>query len=990
MNELNEEAERFKNMLTGSDQDQFAATKLDDMSAELLFIQSQRDATKEMMSMNRLQLFMDNMTDFGDTLVDLDFPEAKQVMAYVWGSVRYLLKRTNPTEKAFDNILETYELLGVNLIKVSEYTSFFREVPAAQEYLVNIYKDVQHFHSLAYKLFFTFRTKLWQKLHKPIWKDLRTTFNYIAESLNLHASKIQEYGKPFRDPESYRPGAHERIDSGIDPNQGVNPDQVRRDMSYYHVALNKLRDDFEDKEEKRKREMKNNAITWIASSTKIEKLQKDFREMRICHGTGRWLFRTKKEVSEWLSEDGGNDGSLSQSAIWLHGNGGFGKTILTSLVIDELEARREKQPPLVPPNSKTYYFYCQEEDPEHKTYLEILKGILFQMVNQDDYIVPLCHEKMAQGGCTSLSDADTAKSLIETIVQYNPRQYIIIDGLDECEPTEVRQTAEFFTKLVETCDNANQEHGQLRLMFMSRDVAEIRKYMTDSDGIIPLKPTDNAGDIKNFVSKKLEGFSRSDSNAGMNLSRDDKASIESLICRRSDDSFLYAHLAIASLSQHITKGDLLKEIREEVLPEELGKMYETLLGKVEETIKRRPGGNRVWDKSKLLLGWLVCAKRPLKWHEMQAILSFDAQEARVDFDNRMLTDDVRKYLGSLVHVLDGDHIRLIHTSAREYIVSNRHIDDKKVQCQLTSLCLRYLSLPCFTKNYPSTQRREQAKTGWFSFQDYACSKWQSHIDTFIRECSVLFGDGVIWEEEQRDFEAALQLFIDTHSEEIKVSNDTNHETSDLEKFKDLEANFYDNLSTLWSHIHTHQQSKDEERNKVGIPQINKSLLENRAALEELKPDDQVLGERCIKDFYGSNLFKCRRTLCRYFYIGYDTEAARKSHENRHDRPFPCPVSCNSAPIGFSTNKDKDRHVRIYHPDLSEGPTVFEALSRRQVTGPTRFTCHICGKNFTRKINLSGHERSHYGDRPYQCSFCDKAFARMNDCRRHEKIHKKDK
>lgn len=90
-----------------------------------------------------------------------------------------------------------------------------------------------------------------------------------------------------------------------------------------------------------------------------------------------------------------------------------------------------------------------------------------------------------------------------------------------------------------------------------------------------------------------------------------------------------------------------------------------LLGKVEKTIKRKPGGDRVWAMSKLLLGWLVCAKRPLKWHEMQAILSFDAQEAKVDFDNRMLTDDVRKYLGSLVHVLDGDHIRLIHTSARE-------------------------------------------------------------------------------------------------------------------------------------------------------------------------------------------------------------------------------------------------------------------------------------------------------------------------------------
>ncbi|KAM6519204.1 hypothetical protein FALCPG4_012851 [Fusarium falciforme] len=972
MDELNKEAERFKSLLTGSDQDQFAATRLDDMSQELRVIQSQRDATKEMINMNRLQLFLDNMADFEETLVDLSFPEAKLVMAYVWGSVRYLLKRTNPTEKAFDNILDTYELLGVKLIRVSEYTSFFREVPEAQEYLVNIYKDVQHFHSLAYKLFFTFRTKLWQKLHKPIWKDLRTTFSHIADSLRLHASKIQEYGKPFRDPDSYRTAGHGRIDSGIDPNQAVNPDQVPREISEYRAKLNELRRKFEEEEETRKRKMKNDAIAWISSSTKIKKLQDDFRRMRICKNTGRWLFRRYRGVSEWLTEEGGNEGS---------------KTILTSLVIDELEDLKEREHPLIPPNSKTYYFYCQEEDDEHRTYLEILKGILFQMVKQDDYIVPLCHEKMSQGGCSSLSDADTAKSLIETIVQYNPRQYIVIDGLDECEPAEIRQTIEFFTKLVEMCDNAN-EHGQLRLMIMSRDVPEIKKCMTDDDAIIPLRPTDNAEDIKAFVRKRLPEFSRSDDNLGFNLSEQDKDSIESLICRQSEDSFLYAHLAIESLLQHITKGDLLREIKQDILPEELGRMYEMLLGNLEKTIKRQPGGTRVWEKSKLLLGWLVCAKRPLKWHEMQAILSFDAQEATVDFDNLMLKDDVRRYLGSIVHVLDGDHVRLIHTTARRHIVSNKHINEKKVQCELTSLCLRYLSLPCFTKTYASTLRRDQAKNGWFSFQDYACSKWESHIDTFIRECSGLFGPAIDWEKEQDDFEAALQLFIDTHGEDIKADPHANLDTSALKKFE--HTTFYDNLCMLWNRVYIHQQGKDEERNKVGIPQINISLLENRAALEDYKPDNEVLGTRHIKDLYGLNLFKCRRTLCRYFYIGWDTEAARKSHENRHDRPFPCPVSCNSAPIGFSTNKDKDRHVRIYHPELAEGPSVFEALSRKQATGPARFTCHICGKNFTRKINLSGHERSHYGDRPYQCSFCDKAFARMNDCRRHEKIHKKDK
>jgi hypothetical protein len=50
---------------------------------------------------------------------------------------------------------------------------------------------------------------------------------------------------------------------------------------------------------------------------------------------------------------------------------------------------------------------------------------------------------------------------------------------------------------------------------------------------------------------------------------------------------------------------------------------------------------------------------------MQAILSFDQRELKVDFENTMLRQDVEKYLGSIIHVLDGDNIRLIHSSARQ-------------------------------------------------------------------------------------------------------------------------------------------------------------------------------------------------------------------------------------------------------------------------------------------------------------------------------------
>lgn len=92
--------------------------------------------------------------------------------------------------------------------------------------------------------------------------------------------------------------------------------------------------------------------------------------------------------------------------------------------------------------------------------------------------------------------------------------------------------------------------------------------------------------------------------------------------------------------------------------------YEQLIGAMKSELFRLSDGEKQWEKSKLLLGWLACAKRPLQWHEMQAILSYNPISQTVDFDSRMLRQHIRTYLGSLVHILDGGHIRIIHSTAR--------------------------------------------------------------------------------------------------------------------------------------------------------------------------------------------------------------------------------------------------------------------------------------------------------------------------------------
>lgn len=291
-----------------------------------------------------------------------------------------------------------------------------------------------------------------------------------------------------------------------------------------------------------------------------------------------------------------------------------------------------------------------------------------------------------------------------------------------------------------------------------------------------------------------------------------------------------------------------------------------------------------------------------------------------------------------------------------------------------------------SNDYDEYNRGDKAKLGWFSFQDYACSQWQGHVETVIMACRDLFFDGSYGPEYEGKFGSALQYFIDTHHADLtkELHPDLAQTPAELDVFSTL--SFHQNLRFLWNHIYTHQKGTYDLRNTVGIARVDEALLRNRMALENFTPSSVAWLYDKIEDYYGPNLFKCKRVLCKFFFLGYDNKVDRETHDSRHDRPFQCPVSCSSALIGFSTEKDMKRHVRTYHPDQSDGPSIFEALRPNHTS--TRFQCKVCNRRFTRNITLKGHERSHFGERPYACSNCGKAFARVNDCRRHEKIHRR--
>lgn len=87
--------------------------------------------------------------------------------------------------------------------------------------------------------------------------------------------------------------------------------------------------------------------------------------------------------------------------------------------------------------------------------------------------------------------------------------------------------------------------------------------------------------------------------------------------------------------------------------------YERILSHI-----KRSASAAEWKIAQRLLGWMVCAKRPLKWNEIQAAVSIDPKGETVDFDKWKLRVHIKELCGSLIQVLQGDRVELVHSTAK--------------------------------------------------------------------------------------------------------------------------------------------------------------------------------------------------------------------------------------------------------------------------------------------------------------------------------------
>jgi Cdc6-like AAA superfamily ATPase len=137
-------------------------------------------------------------------------------------------------------------------------------------------------------------------------------------------------------------------------------------------------------------------------------------------GTGNWLLNNKS-YRDWKDKPG---------SIWLHGPPGSGKTVLTTLVINDCLGK------LTNASNTLLYFYFDFADSERLTQEAMLRSIIWQLASTDPALRSLAS---LYKSCSNGQRQPSRQQMHELFAQMADQRsdvFLVIDAIDECTDRE--------------------------------------------------------------------------------------------------------------------------------------------------------------------------------------------------------------------------------------------------------------------------------------------------------------------------------------------------------------------------------------------------------------------------------------------------------------------------------------------------------------------------------------------------------------------------
>ncbi|KAH6705255.1 ankyrin repeat-containing domain protein [Leptodontidium sp. MPI-SDFR-AT-0119] len=409
--------------------------------------------------------------------------------------------------------------------------------------------------------------------------------------------------------------------------------------------------------------------------------QSDFIARRQ-EGTGTWLLDSMKYQS-WRE--------TKKQTLFCPGIPGAGKTIITSIVVEELNTRFRND------NSVGiaciyYNFRRQDEQKIDGLLASLLKQLAESQPSLPGTVKELYNQHKTKRTRPSLEEISRSLQAVTTLYS---RVFIIVDALDECQISDgCRQR--FLSGLF----NLQAKCGA-NLFATSRPIASIEK---EFEGNSKLEIRASEEDVRRYLDGHMFRLPRFVARS-LKLKEEIKTNIVNAV----DGMFLLAQLHLDSLtgkrSPKAVQTALKNLIRGSAAYDHA---YEDAMERINGQIKDQE------ELAKQVLSWITCAKRPLAIIELQHALGVEIEDI----------------------LSESGIIRLVHYTTQEYFERTQRQWFPDAQINITTICVSYLSFNEFEsgicQKYEEFERRLQLNT----LYDYAAHNWGHHAREASIPCQV--------------------------------------------------------------------------------------------------------------------------------------------------------------------------------------------------------------------------------------------------------------
>ncbi|KAI1847679.1 hypothetical protein JX265_013939 [Neoarthrinium moseri] len=412
-------------------------------------------------------------------------------------------------------------------------------------------------------------------------------------------------------------------------------------------------------------------------------------------GTGQWLLDCET-YQKWVAEPG--------QTLFCPGIPGAGKTILTSIVVDNLEDRF-----VTDPTTAVAYIYFNFNRKEEQRLEDLMSSLLKQLAQNSLSLPPVLkelHERHAKKHTgPTLEEIST---VFRTVTATFARVFVIVDALDECQAAD-NCRARFLHQLLSL-----QAQRGFSVFATSRHMPDIEKEFSSSLTIEIRASEEDIGRYLKSALSRLPGFIAKRS--------DLQDEITQTISRIVDGMFLLAQLYCDTLMDKDNPKVLRSALQDLTTS---SRSYEAAYDGAMKRIEGQLQGQA--QRAKQVLAWITCAQRPLTKTELQHALAVEIGETKLDEENITQIHDMVSVCAGLITVDEESNvIRLVHYTTQKYFEGTQDRWFPAAHSVLASTCTTYLSFEAFADGRCQSDQEFEDRLERHRLYEYAARHWGDH------------------------------------------------------------------------------------------------------------------------------------------------------------------------------------------------------------------------------------------------------------------------